>query len=529
MSTSNTEQLIELISSLTKAEKRYFKLYSTRNSNSAEDLKFILLFDFIEKTENYSDELLLKRVPEIKKSQVSNLKAHLHKQLLSSLRLQHVQSIPVLEIREIIDFAHICYQKGLYQQSLRLLEKAKVAADRIQSSILKLEIIEVEKTIFAQHPAIKMEEFANNLTVESNQLNKEIGAQISYSNLSIQLYSLYLKIGVVRDEKEAQFVNDFFYSRLPHYPSEKLNFEQRLHLYNAYVYFTSITQNFVSSYRYARAWVNLFDEYPEAKREHLEMYLKGLYHLQNSLFQLRHFKRLEKVVDQIEATKEAIRENENLSTTQQFYLIAAKINWYFLQGKFTDGANLSHEIDAFIEKSGNRLDLHRTVVLNYKLGCLYFGSGNNKMAIKYLTKVIQAKENKLREDIQCFARILNLIAHYESDPNSHLLEYQIKSVYRFLSSMGNLQGVQKEILAFLRLLPFENDVTLTRGFRVLLNKLTKLAQTDYEKRPFLYLDIISWLECKINKRSVQEVIQEKFILEIETGEKKYFPYSIGLQ
>ena len=148
MSTSNTEQLIELISSLTKAEKRYFKLYSTRNSNSAEDLKFILLFDFIEKTDNYSDDLLLKRVPEIKKSQVSNLKAHLHKQLLSSLRLQHVQSIPVLEIREIIDFAQICYQKGLYQQSLRLLEKAKVAADRIQSSILKLEIIEVEKNNF---------------------------------------------------------------------------------------------------------------------------------------------------------------------------------------------------------------------------------------------------------------------------------------------------------------------------------------------------------------------------------------------
>ena len=132
------------------------------------------------------------------------------------------------------------------------------------------------------------------------------------------------------------------------------------------------------------------------------------------------------------------------------------------------------------------------------------------------------KDISLREDIQCFARILNLIAHFELG-NDDLVDYQIKSVYRFLSNMGDLHGVQREILNFLRQLPFTDDKALLRGFRVLHAKLVKLSQLPYEKRPFLYLDIISWLECKIANKPVQSVIREKYLVEKETGTRVYFP------
>jgi RNase P/RNase MRP subunit POP5 len=36
-----------------------------------------------------------------------------------------------------------------------------------------------------------------------------------------------------------------------------------------------------------------------------------------------------------------------------------------------------------------------------------------------------------------------------------------------------------------------------------------LESNPYEKRAFVYFDIISWLESKIERRTVQEVIQEK--------------------
>ena len=112
MSTGTTDSLIRLIRSLTKAEKRSFKLYANRNSSGDEELKFLQLFDFIDKNEHYSEEQALLKIKGIKKSQLSNIKAHLYKQLLTSLRLQHVQHMPVIEIRESVDHAQILYQKG---------------------------------------------------------------------------------------------------------------------------------------------------------------------------------------------------------------------------------------------------------------------------------------------------------------------------------------------------------------------------------------------------------------------------------
>jgi hypothetical protein len=37
----------------------------------------------------------------------------------------------------------------------------------------------------------------------------------------------------------------------------------------------------------------------------------------------------------------------------------------------------------------------------------------------------------------------------------------------------------------------------------------ELEKNTYEKRAFLYLDIISWLESKIENRKISDIIKEK--------------------
>ena len=81
-----TDALFQLIRSLEKAEKRHFKLYIKRSS-AKEDLKIIQLFDALDKMPDYDEKLLLKRLPFVTKPQLANLKTHLYKQLLASLRL----------------------------------------------------------------------------------------------------------------------------------------------------------------------------------------------------------------------------------------------------------------------------------------------------------------------------------------------------------------------------------------------------------------------------------------------------------
>jgi hypothetical protein len=522
MSTGTTDSLVRLIHSLSKAEKRSFKLYANRNSSNPDELKFLQLFDFIEKSEVYSDELVVSKIKGMKKAQLSNIKAHLYKQLLTSLRLQHAAHLPLIEIRETLDHALILYHKGFYMQALRLLEKAKHHALRLESGLLHLEIIEFEKVIESQYITRSMSTRAEELTRESKDLELRVSGAVDFSNLSLQLYALYVKVGFVRDEKDYNFVKEFFANRLPDYRIPELGFEEKMHLYNAYVWYHYITQDFLMCFKYAKLWVDLFEENPVRREFNKEMYLKGLYHLQNALFNLRNHERLADSILQLEQVDLGTRENENVALLRDLYLLLAKINECYLSGTFTEGLDLVPKVEGFIEDNEDRLDNHRIMILYYKVACLYFGSGDNKATIRYLNKIIQMKDISLREDIQCFARILNLIAHFELR-NDDLVDYQIKSVYRFLSNMGDLHGVQREILNFLRQLPFTDHKALLRGFRVLHAKLVKLSQLPYEKRPFLYLDIISWLECKIANKPVQSVIREKYLVEKETGARVYFP------
>ncbi|MCI5081199.1 MAG: hypothetical protein MRY78_05880, partial [Saprospiraceae bacterium] len=58
--------------------------------------------------------------------------------------------------------------------------------------------------------------------------------------------------------------------------------------------------------------------------------------------------------------------------------------------------------------------------------------------------------------------------------------------------------------------PRMRESELKDEFIRLKDKLTQLEDDRFEKRPFLYLDIISWLESKIEERPVQEIIREKF-------------------
>jgi hypothetical protein len=523
MSTRNTDALVRLIWALSKSEKRSFKLYANRNSSSLEELNYLKLFDLIDKNPTYTDDLAIEKIKSLKKSQISNTKNHLYKQLLISLRLQHASHLPQIEVREMIDYAMILYEKGFYSQASKLLDKAKQLATKIQSTLLQLEIVEFEKLIESHHVSKNIALKANELTTESNHLSDQIGRTTLFSNLSIQLYALYVKLGFVRDEKDYIYVKEFFEKRIPDYELNKLNFEEKIHLFTANVWYYYITQDFLMCFKYASLWVKLFEDEPEIQVAYREMYLKGLYNLQNVLFNLRNHRRLNDVIVKLENVDLGNRENENLNLLHKMYWLIAKINDYYLCGKFTQGLSIVPKVNAFIETYQHTIDNHRIMILYYKVACLYFGSGDNKECIKYLNQIIQMRDVNAQEDIQAFARILNLIAHFEMGKTDDSLEYQIKSVYRFLRNMGDLHGVQKEILSFLRQLPFADEKTMMRAFRILHAKLVKLSKLPYEKRPFLYLDIISWLECKLEKKNVQDIIRSKFLTELETGQSLYFP------
>jgi len=262
MPKQQTDYLIELIRTLTKAEKRHFRLLVKRNQAN-EELLFLQLFDLLDKQKRYDEALILRKIPAIKKRQLSNLKAHLYKQLLLSLRLLYRPHNTDMEIRERLDYARVLYNKGLYRQSLEILDKAKIAAKNARLNALSLEILGFEKLIEGQYITRSIDTRAETLARESREQSVQISRTHEFSNLSLQLYGLYLKMGLVRNQEEKDFVHDFFQKKLPKYDLRELGFYEKLYLFQAYDWYSLMNQDFALYYKYSQRWVDLFDEYPE--------------------------------------------------------------------------------------------------------------------------------------------------------------------------------------------------------------------------------------------------------------------------
>jgi tetratricopeptide (TPR) repeat protein len=181
---------------------------------------------------------------------------------------------------------------------------------------------------------------------------------------------------------------------------------------------------------------------------------------------------------------------------------------HFLEGDFEGGLYLVDEVLKNLKKNEDRIDEHHIMVFYYKIASLYFGAGNNKKCIEYLKKIIDNKNLSMREDLMCFARVLSLVAHYEAGMD-YRLEVQLRSTYKFLIKMNDLHEVQREMIKFLRNLGTIFPHELKSEFKKLHDRLIVFENHPYEKRAFLYLDIISWLESKIENKPVAEIIQEK--------------------
>ncbi len=80
-----------------------------------------------------------------------------------------------------------------------------------------------------------------------------------------------------------------------------------------------------------------------------------------------------------------------------------------------------------------------------------------------------------------------------------------------MSKMENLSKVEEEVFVFLRHSFHVGAHALKPEFEKLLTKLKQYQGNALETRAFAYLDIISWLESKINNVNVQDVIREKYL------------------
>jgi len=508
--------LFQLIHSLEKSEKRNFKLYIKRNS-AKEDLKIIQLFDALDKMSEYDEKILLKKLPSVEKPQLSNLKTHLYKQVLASLRLLKTSENIDLQLHEQLDYARILYNKGLYLQSLKILDKLKELARAYNQDSFLIQVISLEKKIETLHITRSMPDRADRLTAEASDIYKRRKIITRLSNLALQLYSWYIKYGHARNEEEEKDVKKFFNKNLPSEAKFQNGFYEQMYLFQSYCWYAFIRQDFLMYYRYTQKWVDLFHKQEIMIGVETGHYIKGMHNLLNAHFDLRNFRQFDATLRTFEAFAETpvAKQHDNFRIQTFVYVYSAKLNQHFLCGTFAEGLSLVPYIKEKLQEYTLFIDTHRVLVINYKIATLYFGNGDYGTCIDYLQKIIN-NNYELRSDLQCYARLMHLMAHYELR-NFEIIEYLIKSVYRFMAKMQNLTVIEEEMFRFLRSSFHISTKKLQPEFEKFLNKIKRFEKSRFETRSFAYLDIISWVEGKVYGKTVSEIIKEKYLTSRRKG------------
>jgi hypothetical protein len=329
------------------------------------------------------------------------------------------------------------------------------------------------------------------------------------SNLALRLYSWYIKNGHSRDKKDEATVTRFFKTNLPPNAYKQEGFFERLYLYQSFSWYAFIRQDFLMYYRYAQKWVDLFNEQPIMKRVETGHYIKGLHNLLNAHFDLHNQQKFEVTISEFEAFAQTSRVQDNdIFRVQSFlYITQAKINQHFMLGPFSNGLALVPAIEEKLIEYALFIDIHRVMVLNYKIAMLYFGSGDYSKCIDYLHKIIH-NHHQIRYDLQCYARVLHLLAHYELG-NYELMDSLTKSVYRFMAKKKNHTKVEEEMFKFLR-----HSFTIAHHqvkpeLVLLLKKIKGFEKNRFETRTFAYLDIVSWVESKVMSQPLHTIIEQK--------------------
>ena len=505
------DNLFVLIKSLTKSEKRQFKLYVGR-MESNEDSKFLKLFNQLDKMNSYKEDIIINKKI-VSKLQLSNLKAHLYKQILISLRLNPQHKNVKLHIRSQIDFATILYQKGLYKQSLKILDKAKSFALKYDENTSAYEIVEFEKLIESLYVTRSLSNRTNELVSQTIYLKEQNDINSGLSNISLQLYEKLIKAGYAKSDIESNEIKKFFKQKIQTFQVDKLGFREKLIYYQIWVWYSLLIQDFLSSYKYASKWIDTFNKNPEMIKIHPVFYLKGYNFLLEALALIKYpskFKNhLKDLIKEVESS--SVPTNQNLSALIFIYKYNNLFNLYVLEGNFKDSIKIVPEVLDGINANKNFIDHHHIMLLYYKIACMYFTVDDFENCIKYLNMIMKNKNIKMREDLQCFTRILNLIAHWEAGIDFNL-DKIIKDTYNYLDKMNDLHEVQKTILKYLNGLENIYPGEIKGFLRNLYNELKEYEEDPYEKRAFLYLDIISWLESKITNKSVQDIIKEKALV-----------------
>lgn len=495
------DQVFSLIKSLSKSEKRNFKLYSNR-IQSESGLKFVQLFEAMDKIPHYDEKLLLQKLPNVKKNQLANLKRHLYGQILTSLRLIYIDKNIDIQIREQLDFARILYGKGLYMQSLKLLDRIKKIAEDHHQDILHLEILEFEKMIEARH-ITRSRMIANKMEtlLESSLHRSTVTYRNNFlSNLNIQIQGWYIQFGHALTEEETKEFEAFYQSLLPDFLKlNEMTFFEKVNYFQAKFWYHYILLDFKSAQANTINWFDIFQKNPQMQRKDPMLYSRGLYYLLVLQFILKEKEGFQKTLLVFEEFVENEKNTWNMNTrmTGFVYLSLSQLNWCLIDNKYAEVIRLVPAIMKDMKNYLPFMDSHRVHLIYYKIAGLYFLQKKYNEALEYINKVVIIPIDYLRNDLEINARLLHILCNYELNNFDLINDYLLPALEKSILKAKDSGHILKAMVSLVKKLTKQNTFLQKKIIEDFHLNFSTISNDAYAKKELAYFDVLKWLQLHL--------------------------------
>lgn len=505
-----SDELSELIHSMSPSEKRYFKLQAT---TFKDDSHYLLLFDLIDKTTEIKDSVLREYLTKQGVTvSLSRLKNYLHQLIMKTLREYHLEHYPEFKIIEAYRDFRILKDRKLEKQAYKSLTKSVKLAKEYERYAYLWEVnrhfagddmLEADATKFRRNLEMVMEVQADaleklNLVNRCHQLELEA---IIIQKEHIKTIDPEKLSSIDKLIKEAQ---DLETADLPSYGLA--------HVYG--VYNLCYTQN----NRYQEA-LETNTRYVQSLRSKMVTFGSTdeeiLYALTNQLYLLLY----EGCIDDFKLLTTEIREDasrfflgkgEYYKSALLFSAYSFELSHAILSGNF-------EEAGQYIEPAQRILTLHPSIAAaeflfawQYRLVVLHFGLGQYDKALEALNEVLDGKVLKYGPDFGTYIKMLNIIVLFELG-HKKMLPSAMKATEQFAKVKGNNSVLDRLLIEMLRKLirckSQEEAMILCQEYA---HKIKAEIESDESARtPLLYFDFLTWMDGKANGLLFGQAMKQK--------------------
>lgn len=503
----NDDFLFDVIQSLSKSEKRFFKLFAERKNPSGMS-KYLELFDVYAAAQSGAEA---KRLTGLKAAwkNLRQIKHYLADTLLTALNNYHTPSDNRLQMLSWIQSAQILHRRGLLPNAMAILHKAHTRSKQLNSGVYRLLVL-LEMMDIVEHsttePRAQVEK-VQALQTEMSECLDLIRSYVDYQAVYANISALNQLRGKPRTASErAEFAEAI---DVPAMKTESylLNESTELYYYDANrIYYTAI-----SEYRTAREYAERLIELFERAKILQFNYVPALLMLAQAHLGLNDFQRFHTTADKTEALvaqharPSDIGGHPGLVTLLKIFRLQA----YVKAGRFEEAIDYELTLRPEVKDLNKESDWGAIVLFYYYGAYAFFGAQRYSDAFASLELILEDDRFEQRPDVYTLALILNLILHVELG-NIAVLEYVLRSAAKILRARQKAYETEEIMMEFIGALAQQvTQADVDELLQTTRMRLAELQSDPHEEEHLCMFDLIAWFDSKILRRPFAELQRKR--------------------